>query len=377
MTTQTIIEGAISGPVEEAVGYATTRPLSELNEALSRGSESWQRLASCPACESRRLGRFATIRSFAHNRCRDCGFTFVNPIPPDSVLYSFYNSPFYANYRRRESKQIAVDRYFSASMYTEMSRLAEWLGTDRSISVLDFGCGTGAFLAYLREKAGIQNVEGLEISRRGIEIGTRVYGLSIVPTSDQLHSSSFDVVTLIEVIEHVPEPDVFLKLVAPLVKPGGRLLITTPSVDNLSGRLAPRHCRHFTAPSHVSLFTPAAMKRLLERAGFAIERIEVDDFDVRFEEWLRDRAFNLDFLGPQHDQDGSDLLFRPNWLGRSLGFSASRNAAVRAGRFSRFVNRVAAGVLRRTKYSHTSDHLYVLARRDLASAQSSVAANDQ
>jgi 2-polyprenyl-3-methyl-5-hydroxy-6-metoxy-1,4-benzoquinol methylase len=138
-----------------------------------------------------------------------------------------------------------------------MNRLASWLGQDKSLQILDFGCGPGAFLAFLRDKFGFAHVEGLELSRDSVVFARQQYGLTVAATTAELRQPSYDCVILIEVIEHLPDPGAFFAQVAELVRPGGRVLITTPAVDNVYGRFLPSLCMHYTAPSHISLFTKA------------------------------------------------------------------------------------------------------------------------
>src|SRR5882757_5192247 len=87
----------------DQAAYVPVQPLGVTNRSLNPGS--WQRVDHCPACGARHLSTFATIRCIPYERCRACGFTFANPIPPDHVLATFYNSPFYENYRRFEANR--------------------------------------------------------------------------------------------------------------------------------------------------------------------------------------------------------------------------------------------------------------------------------
>ena len=354
----------MSGVTLEEQRYLCAPSLRSFNSELSQQVPQWEKLEVCPACQSRRLGRFAVIRHLPHSRCRDCGFTMANPIPSDEVLRAFYNSPFYANYRRLESRRIGHQRYFSMSMYTDMNRLAQWLGEDKTISILDYGCGPGSFLAFLRERCGFANVEGLEINRDSIDIGKDAYALSMASTVEELSRSSYDCVLLLEVLEHVPKPDRFLQEVLKLVKPGGRILLTTPAVDNLLGRFYPSRCPHYTAPSHVSLFTTKAMTSLLNRMGLELERLEIDDFVVQPEKLAAGLFYKMDFSSPKHDDDLVDVLYIPNALGRLLGKKPRRDVGRLRMRWAfarlcRVIDRVAC----RVGGLPNNDHLYVLARK--------------
>lgn len=343
-----------------ATAYAATPTLNELGPRLAQSTDGWRGLDRCPACDAHSPAEFAVIRGFRHSRCRGCGFTFINPLPPDELLAAFYNSDYYANYRRFEARRIRLEPYFSISMYTDPRRLATWLGDGGSLSVLDFGCGPGSFLALLRDEFGFQDVHGLDINRDSAEIARRFYGIPVAGSIDELRRSVYDVVLLIEVIEHIPDPAQFLSKVATLIKPGGRLLITTPAVGNPIGRWLPAQCPHYVAPNHVSLFTQRSLRLLLERCSLQIERIELDE-----EFWLLTAAayaafYELDFASPTNDGDQSDLLYRPNALGRRLGLSETRHPYWLPFRLIARAERLVAKFIRIVR---RETHLYVLARR--------------
>jgi len=76
-------------------------------------------------------------------------------------------------------------------------------------------------------------------------------------------SGSFDTVLCTEVLEHLPDPDLCVREMARVVKPGGRLLVTVPFTQ-------PLH----ELPSDFYRFTPGALEHLFERSGLAVEHIE-------------------------------------------------------------------------------------------------------
>jgi SAM-dependent methyltransferase len=215
--------------------YVPTPTLSELNAKLTQ-RDDWEIRKSCPACQGASIRRFASVRYISYDRCEGCGFVFANPAPPHAVVSDFYNSDFYDNYRTLEEARIGDEPYFSISAYTDPLRLAGWLKCDKSASILDFGCGPGSFLALLRDKFGFENVEGLELNKKSASIALRHYALKLASDINVLKHQQYDVVILFEVIEHVTKPDEVLSLCSTLLRPGGLLFITTPSVRSIPGR---------------------------------------------------------------------------------------------------------------------------------------------
>jgi SAM-dependent methyltransferase len=256
------------------------------------------------------------------------------------------------------------DRYFSVSMYTTMQRLGGWLGEDKGLSILDYGCGPGSFMAFLREQLGFLNVEGIEINRESVMIGKRNFGLTIASSKDELSRQSYDCVLLLEVIEHLSRPDLYLKEITELVKPGGSLLITTPAVDNMIGRRLPSHCPHYTAPSHVSLFTTRAMELLLRRFGFSVQRMEFDHTNTVVARVAASIFYDLDFLSPQNDDDASDMLYTPNALGHLIRCRTNRSGSLGPlGRPLHVFDSLFARFASRVRSFPRNNHLYVLARK--------------
>lgn len=115
--------------------------------------------------------------------------------------------------------------------------------TDR---ILDVGCGTGALLRYLRD-FGYANLEGLEVSRRAVEVlgqhGITMHHARLpnLPLPDE----QFDVVIASQVLEHIIRRRKFLHELRRILKPTGTLIVFVP--DNCLGPI--------DEPSHVIKFT--------------------------------------------------------------------------------------------------------------------------
>jgi 2-polyprenyl-3-methyl-5-hydroxy-6-metoxy-1,4-benzoquinol methylase len=145
-----------------------------------------------------------------------------------------------------------------------VSRLERFRQTSR---LLDIGCGDGHFLVVAREHGW--SVYGSEYGdgprRRAQSNGLDVRTAPFSAGPDEL--ASFDVVTAIEVIEHVAAPLDEMKRVTALLRPGGCLYLTTPNFASLSRRLTGAKWRAIECPEHLTLFTPRTLDYLLTSAG--------------------------------------------------------------------------------------------------------------
>jgi methionine biosynthesis protein MetW len=104
---------------------------------------------------------------------------------------------------------------------------------DRPNSVLDIGCGRGTLIAALREKAPEISCTGLEVSEALCEMA-KAAGIdaSVYDLAEPLPFAEgrFDAVILGEVIEHLFDPDAALDDIHRILRPGGRLIVTTPNL---------------------------------------------------------------------------------------------------------------------------------------------------
>ncbi len=145
--------------------------------------------------------------------------------------------------------------------------------------LLDVGCGLGFFVKRAGACAGWEAV-GYEISPDAVRYARERLGLENVccgrVEGASLPDGSFDLITLWDVIEHLPEPDALLQELARLLAPGGILFLHTPNaaVQLLKARwkmrlLGERPGGHYLeARDHLHLYTMRTLRVLLERNGF-------------------------------------------------------------------------------------------------------------
>jgi SAM-dependent methyltransferase len=115
-------------------------------------------------------------------------------------------------------------------------------------SLLDMGCGDGRFAGDLSRQWPERRILGVDYSVRAINLAKAMNSSEDFTALDILRDSvperEFDVVTLIEVIEHIPPADLneFVRRAISLLRPGGRLILTVP---HRNARLTDKHFQHF------------------------------------------------------------------------------------------------------------------------------------
>ncbi|HXN62184.1 MAG TPA: class I SAM-dependent methyltransferase [Acidimicrobiales bacterium] len=230
-------------------------------------------VAACPICGGVVFDDVGIVagtvnpREYRLRRCRSCQFVFVsNPWLEYGLIYSedYYNG------RGADTKLNYVEE---VQHPTRTVRRYEWRGVLNRIRTLtpvtqqtkwlDYGCGTGGLVEYLRSQAvdavGFEQGWCVELLKRN---GT--------PTIDEAdferNGGRFDIVSGIEVIEHTPDPVAVLRSIRRLLKPGGLLFMTTGNAEPFHDRFT--SWRYVTPEVHISYFEPSTLARALEAAEF-------------------------------------------------------------------------------------------------------------
>lgn len=134
-------------------------------------------------------------------------------------------------------------------------------------ALLDVGAATGFFVS-LALRAGF-SARGVELSAHAAE-RARQKGIDVQTGTLADVSGTFDCITMLDVIEHVPDPRAELTRAARLLRAGGVLVINTPDVGSLVARVLGKRWHLIVPPEHLHYFNRSTMRRLLEEVGFEV-----------------------------------------------------------------------------------------------------------
>lgn len=221
------------------------------------------------------------VQDYEYLRCTGCGYTRVDPFAGygiyDEAYYQGRGADPFVNYAEEYEDYGRTDRMRE---FEDCRRVAARhfaaRADEQELVWLDFGCGAGGLLKYLRRQGGLAVSNGIcPLTLAGHDVGSyaerlkRDDGFVIHGAAElaALPDGSFDVISLIEVIEHIPEPGPVLALCARLLRPGGLLLLTTGNFDCPVARRQGIHYRYCIPEIHVSLFSPASLTALYRRHG--------------------------------------------------------------------------------------------------------------
>lgn len=228
----------------------------------------------CALCGSPH-GRIAFKRGDGMHieECVSCGLAFLNPRPREWDIPKLYDKNYFqdeSNTNQGYRDYVSDTEVAGAPGHEDLREIIQWMETHgplKGVRLLDVGCATGAFLAMARD-AGAE-VEGIEVSEFAAEEARKRHDVKVhLGTIEKLAlpREAYDVVTMLETIEHVTSPRTQMANVAFVLRPGGRVLITTPNYG--LGRRMGQSWRWFgTSYEHLYYFDCDHLVKLLEYEG--------------------------------------------------------------------------------------------------------------
>ncbi|MEK7494914.1 MAG: class I SAM-dependent methyltransferase [Patescibacteria group bacterium] len=201
-------------------------------------------------------------------RCKECHLVYLNPrLNPDLIINS---------YAEGEDKAfIEQDSMRIRTFKTALKDLAKrhQLVLSGKTKVLDIGCAGGAFLRAARDLR--LTVTGIEPSRWLGEYARTKHGLDVrsgTLSDYTFPEASFDLVTLWDVIEHIPNPKIELQHIHRLLAPQGLLVVNYPDFGSLVAKFLGKKWP-FLLSVHLIYYTPETIRKQLEESGFKIIRL--------------------------------------------------------------------------------------------------------
>jgi SAM-dependent methyltransferase len=218
-------------------------------------------IVHCPACSGRdvrAVEEWPLGKKHRAAACGECGLLFVHPQPSPETLQAYYapdgrwrakRAAKEANAQTRTkggapAMMAALDRHFPASRPPAGAR------------VLDFGCGTGAWLNSFQDCGW--ETSGVEPSSDAAFV--RHQRLPAVPSDGR-----FDLVIAYHVLEHLPRPLDTLRELSQAIRPEGHCLVSVPRLDTVAVHRDVGYC--LQSRTHIVAYTEACLRGLLARAG--------------------------------------------------------------------------------------------------------------
>ncbi|MBI5376059.1 MAG: class I SAM-dependent methyltransferase [Candidatus Schekmanbacteria bacterium] len=211
-------------------------------------------------------------------KCASCGLVSADPQPDDEALRGFYNENYYDSWG-------GLNR-LEAVRKMKMSTFNKWFDELEKIKkngrMLDIGCAFG-FSLEAAEKRG-WDVYGMELSGFSASVAKERFGERIKESLSEFDDGFFNVITMFDLIEHLPSPVGILKEIKRILANQGVVLLSTPNIKSLSSRLMGKKWFHVKC-EHLYYFDPDTIRLFFHKEEFNVVKVIPAV-----------KAFNLDYI---------------------------------------------------------------------------------
>jgi len=231
-------------------------------------------LVKCISCGSAASKPFFSEKGYTYVRCRGCGLVYINK---------------------------PIKQEFEKSAPFDKSRIKEWSGSRISLykkdmksimklkpsgRVLDIGCGSGVFLEMAKQEG--YAIKGIDPDPYMARFSREEKKLDVFQGTlkNFKRSAKFDIITLWDVLEHVPAPDEELKLVHNHLKKDGILVLRVPASGYVALKkffiklLSLKLKKNLDPPTHIFFFSEKSLRNLLRENNFEIIRIKTSRSEI-------------------------------------------------------------------------------------------------
>lgn len=243
-----------------------------------------QKAKSCPICKSNYFTVFydGTSDKIDENyspavslkekgpivKCASCNTVFKYNFPSEDIVKEGYEESVDTNYLKLLTER--EETFKGLLKYIEKYK--------KPARILDIGCAEGTLVKLAKENGW--DADGIEPNKNFVNWAKDNFNLNLIqgsiPTS-KLEENSYDVITLLDVIEHVPDPDAFLKTCVRYLKKGGIIFISTPDISSLPSRVMRKnwfyilniHLFYFSKETLLPIFRSSGLN-LLKRKNYVL-----------------------------------------------------------------------------------------------------------
>jgi 2-polyprenyl-3-methyl-5-hydroxy-6-metoxy-1,4-benzoquinol methylase len=253
-------------------------------------------------------------------RCNICGHIQLLPLPTMAEDNDFYQhdkmyKSIYTDKRNFQEEANLMYRYRPFAL-EQVERIERLIHKDNRPKILDIGTGYGWLVEFLRGRGF--DADGVELSDEKRELcknrsGIDIFGWNFLVDCPEAREKDgyYDVICLMETLEHISDPTIFLSRAGKLLKPGGMIYVDVPNFDDYMKAELPEYEDFTYARMHLSYFTPKTLEFCLENSGFIGTKIYGQQ-TYSFENtlwWLREKR-------PFKDYPQIDVPQQLEWLNK-------------------------------------------------------------
>ena len=231
-----------------------------------------EKVVSCYNCKSEESALYDIENGHHYVKCMGCGLIYLNQLPDENEIVAAHELGVHSgeteidvtgNYKKskiRKYKRVLSDFFDAGELQNKNMR---WM---------DVGCGFGELLEALNafSDSGMLTF-GTEFNRKKIE-SCKARQLNVEFIDMDHHTEKYDVISLLNVFSHLPNPPDFLEKLKKNLNPGGELFIETGHTSHLEPE---HHPKPYYAPDHLSFANREVMEDILVKLGFRIMKTRI------------------------------------------------------------------------------------------------------
>ncbi|MEW6618118.1 MAG: class I SAM-dependent methyltransferase [bacterium] len=226
---------------------------------------------NCDLCGESVVKKLCEIGNTTIFQCEECGLMFRHPIATKEELKKYYSSGYYQEYGFKEYAQRKhhIIKYRFEPILRFWDKTLGKICFQEKFVCLDVGCALGFFIELLKKQG--YEAKGVEFSNDAAEYAREELGLEVFTGSVEeigFETQSFNLVTMLDVLEHVVSPNGILKEVNRILKKEGLVLATVPNVSGAEARGKKGLTNFLFAEGHIFNFPYQTLKRLFNINGF-------------------------------------------------------------------------------------------------------------
>ncbi len=253
-------------------------------------------ITNCPVCGNSKFSKyldtrdyFFTKEEFSLSKCMECSFVFTNPIPLN--LSRYYETEEYLSHH--SEKGGLVSRVYSHIRSLNIQRKYNLVSNyTKTGSILDIGCGTGELLGYFQKKGW--ETKGIEPDKNAREVAINKNNIDAVDEIliDKIPGSSFDVVSMWHVLEHVLDLNCRIKDVKRITKNNGTMIFALPNLNSPDSKKYGKYWSALDVPRHLYHFTQESFEKLISKHDLELVHAEPMKFDAFYVSMLSEKYLN-------------------------------------------------------------------------------------
>jgi SAM-dependent methyltransferase len=265
-------------------------------------AESTGSVGVCPLCRSREGKLWAKARDveyrtesqeYSYYRCLPCGVLFIDPMPVDK-LKIIYPANYYSFLPENQSAIHKVKIWLDTFLFKKILKRI----SNEHINILDVGGGSGWLLDVIKKAdPRVKRTQIVDFDSSAAALAQERGHHYFCGRFEEFGTEhKFNLILLLNLIEHVENPIAVLEKCKSLLAPGGRILIKTPNFDSLDARLfRHRNWGGYHCPRHWILFTRESFEMAVNNLGFKVDLFQYTQgapfWTISACAWLADRKF--------------------------------------------------------------------------------------